>query len=316
VHRWIAIQLQPPPPLLRGLVDQRQRAAIGGVDAATAAEVMQGMHAIPQVLRTSRIKAQRVAAIEQGGDIAGECALVAARTHQQVGDARMGAEREQLPAMRGDAGVAVERIERLQQGDRRGLRRWRRRVEQTQRVRAPLLEFEHERGEFGACNLRPRARFQALAFRPQSIAPAFGDTAGAAGALGRGRLRNAHRVEPTHAATGIQTRLAREPGVDDHAHTGQGHARLGDIGREHDAAPIAGAQHARLFLDRQLAVQQQHLGFHIAEHACTLLEFELAGQETQQIAGMLRQGLLHRALELERQRLLRPRREMRRPSTG
>ena len=127
----IALQMQPAPPLLRGLVDQSQGAAIGGVDATPAAEVVQCVQAITQVFRAPRLAAQRIAAVEQGGDIARQCAFVAARAHQQVGDAWMRAEREQLLAMRGDAAVAVEGIQRLQQRHGCGLRSRRRCVEQA-----------------------------------------------------------------------------------------------------------------------------------------------------------------------------------------
>ena len=311
LRRCVAFELKSPPPLFRGLVDQRQGAAIGGVDTTTAAKVVQCVQAIAQIFGAPSLAAQWITTIEQGGDITGQRALIAARTHQQVGDAWMGTEREQLLAMRRDARVAVERIERLQQGDRRALcRRWWR-VEQPQGIGAPLLEFEHEAGEFAARDLRPRARLQALAFRPQPITPAFGDAASTAGALGRRRLRDGDGVESTHATAGIEAWFARESGVNDHAHARKGHARLGDIGREHDATPIARAQYPRLLLDRQLAVQQQHLGLDLVQHARALFEFVLAGQEAEQVAGVLHQGLLHRAFQLERQRLLRARREMR-----
>ena len=192
--------------------------------------------------------------------------------------------------------AAVQRAEPLQQFARGGERAGRRRIDEAQVGLAPRRQFERQPGQFDLRDLGPALRFQPLRLRPQPVGPALGDAAGAAGALvGRG-LRDGDDVEPREAAVGVVARLAREARVDHHAHAGQGHAGLGDVGRQHHAAAAVGIglQHARLLLDRQLAVQGQHVdAAHLVagrQRRLDARDLALAGQEHQHVARVLRRA--------------------------
>ena len=111
-------------------------------------------------------------------------------------------------------------------------------------------------------------------------------------------------------------RLARQPGIDHHAHAGQGDAGFGDVGGQHHApaAIVRGLQHAGLRFHRQVAVQGEHVDAggcrHVCKRAFGLPDLADAGQEDQHVAGMCRQRVLECASQLRRQRLVAPRRKM------
>ena len=158
-------------------------------------------------------------------------------------------------------------------------------------------------------------RFEALRLRPQAIRPAFRDAARAARALIGGGLRDRDDIQARKTGVGVVTRFARQAAVDHDAHAGQRDAGFGDVGGQHDAATIARRQHARLLIDGQLAVQREHLdvaqGFASRDRRIDLRDLALAGQEHEDIAGMLRDGLFDRAARLRHERFVAARGEMR-----
>ncbi|GFF08378.1 hypothetical protein SM139_3440, partial [Stenotrophomonas maltophilia] len=138
---------------------------------------------------------------------------------------------------------------------------------------------------------------------------------GATGALVGRRLGDGHHVQPGEAAVGVVARFACLAAVDHHAHAGQGHRRLGHVGGQHHAAAAiaGGLQHARLLFHRQLTMQGQYFDAGIQRFLQASLhprDLALAGQEHQQVTGVIGQGLLHRAAHLQFQRLIAARREM------
>ena len=95
---------------------------------------------------------------------------------------------------------------------------------------------------------------------PQSVAHAGRRAAGAAAALVGRRARDAHGLEPAHAARGIEALATLEPRVDDDAHAVDGEAGLGDVGRDDDLAASPRRRPQRRVLRRgvEIAVQRQH----------------------------------------------------------
>ncbi len=262
-------------------------------------------------------RAKWIACFQQRGQVAGQrlfAAIVGREQHR--GQTWMRAEREHPPAQCGDRS-AVERAQALQQLARGGERSRRRCVDEAQVGVAPRGQFQCEAGEFDLCDFRAALRLQALRFRPQPVRPSLRDAAGAAGALvGRG-LRDVDHVQAREATVGVVARLAREPGVDHHAHAGERHAGFGDVGGEHDAAAAVRIrlQHAALLFDGELAVQGEHVdareragGVAAAgsgpQQRFHARDLALPGQEHQHVARMLCQHLLHRASRLVFQRFV------------
>jgi hypothetical protein len=95
----------------------------------------------------------------------------------------------------------------------------------------------------------------------------------------------------------------------DGAHAGQGEARFGDIGREHDAAP-AGCGCERGALPGQCQFAMQRHAFDVARQVCQgrarPLDFALARQEDEHVAGVLGECQFHRAANVQRPAAPRP----------
>ncbi|MNV10932.1 hypothetical protein D3C71_1014760 [compost metagenome] len=307
------IAAQASSPLLAGRIDGGQPAAVGVVGHAPLAESGQGAPAGGQGIAAL---AQRIARLHQRGQVAGQRLFRPRRGRQQHGrQPRMGPQGEHPPAERGQPAAVAQGAQPLQQLARGGQCAHRRRVHEAQVIAAPGRQLQRQRGQLHLGDFGAALGLQPLRLRPQAPRPAFGHAAGAAGALvGRG-LGDAHHVEPGEAAVGVVARLARQPGIDHHAHAGQGHRGFGHVGGQHHPALAIRIrlQHPRLLLHRQFAMQRQHLhaGRHgLRQRGLGARDLALAGQEHQHVAGMVGQGLLHRAPCLRFQRFLAPCREV------
>ena len=240
------------------------------------------------------------------------------RRQQHRRQARMRAEREHAPAQRGDrarrrarraaAAVRAPRPARPAAAHRRsaGSRRPRRPVPAPAPA-SSTCAISGRRCGSSRCDCGHSRYAQPSATRPARPARWSAEACAIV-----------DHVQPREAAVGVVARLARQAAVDHHAHAGQGHAGFGDVGRQHDAAAAVGIglQHARLLLDRQLAVQRQHVDVGAstspaASAASHARDLALAGQEHQHVAGMLRQRLLDRAPRLRLELLVAPRGEVR-----
>ena len=109
-------------------------------------------------------------------------------------------------------------------------------------------------------------------------------------AAGRPRPADLDRLQPGHAAAGIEAGHAHQPAVDHDAHALDGQAGLGDGGGEHDLAPARrrGPIAASCAVLGQVAVERQRSGRRPVEavpqqllHAADLAR---AGQEDQHVA--------------------------------
>ena len=231
----------------------------------------------------------------------------------------MRAQRQHVAAQRRDRVRDIQRAQSLQQLTRRSHGARGRRVHEAQFAAAPGGQLECQSGQFHLRDLRTARRLETLRLRPQAITRALGNTSRAARALVGRRLRYGHGFQSGEATVGIEARLARQAAVDHHAHAGQGDARFGHVGRQHDASPALRVRREceRLLFQRQLAMQGQQL--HLArldlgqgrQDLLRIADLALPGQEDQYIAGMLGDRRFDAALELERQGLVAPCREVR-----
>ena len=132
--------------------------------------------------------------------------------------------------------------------------------------------------------------------RPQAIADAGLQTAGAAAALlGRG-LADLHRRQTGHAAARVETRNPHQAAVHHDADALDGQAGLGDGGRQHDLALAGrgGGDGAVLRVGRQVAIERGDDGVGaevgLVEQGLDAADLADAGQEDQGVAGLLAQG--------------------------
>ena len=131
-----------------------------------------------------------------------------------------------------------------------------RRVEERKLLdlaQAQALHAQDHRGERGAQQLRVgegRALGEVL-LRIEPDADAVGDAPAAPGALLRRGLRDRLDVQHLDLVAVAVALDAREAGVDHVADARHGERGLGDVGREHDAALLAGLEHAVLLGRRQ-----------------------------------------------------------------
>ena len=79
-----------------------------------------------------------------------------------------------------------------------------------------------------------------LSLRPEPVADTRLQPAGAAPPLVGGGLADLDRLQPGHAAAGIEPGYPHQPAVDDDADAFDGQAGLGDGGRQHDLAQPGG----------------------------------------------------------------------------
>ena len=193
VGRGRCLAAKAASPLPGGGVDRGQGAAVCLPRRAAGPERGQRLPACRQGVAAL---AQRVAGFDQGGEVAGQGGVFGiGRGVQHRGQARMGAQGQQPASEAGDARVGVQRAQPLQQFPRGGHRAGRRRVGKTQRVAAPGRQLQRQAGQFDLGDFRRAHGFQALRLGPEAVGPAFGNAAGATGALvGRG-LGNRHGFE-------------------------------------------------------------------------------------------------------------------------
>src|SRR5690606_41210978 len=126
--------------------------------------------------------------------------------------------------------------------------RW---ITPRKRIRPPGREFQRKLRQLDQGNLRRARGLEPTAFRPQAVRDARPGATRAARALVGGRLRTRDRREARETRTRIETRFTREAEVDDRADAGQGHARLGDIRREHHAPRTRRGRRERGVLRRE-----------------------------------------------------------------
>ena len=141
-----------------------------------------------------------------------------------------------------DAAPRIQRAQPFELALRRGERGRGRRVEPGERgriARAPLRQFEQQRGQIGGFHFRRiEARSPAMAaFLPQAIGDARPLTRGAARALCRGGLAGAMRDQMRRPRRAIEFGAARQAGIDHHRHAIQSERGFGDRARQHDPPP-------------------------------------------------------------------------------
>ena len=229
-------------------------AQIGAFRAAHALEHAALAAAAPQQLQAAadvavalaaagaHAAAQQVALGEQCRELRrGRRRTVVARHEQHVREPRVRGESMHRAAVRRDTPFRVEGAEPQQEVARASERRGGRRVKPAQVCRrsAPGGQVEREWRQVGDGDLGSRIRGETAvgAVAPQAIANAGSRAPGAAGALLGRRARDALRLEPAHAADGIEHAAPFQPRIDDDAYALDGEARLGDVRREHDLAP-------------------------------------------------------------------------------
>ena len=196
----------------------------------------------------------------------------------------------ELPAHAGQPG-AVEGAELLQQqppvaygpGVGRLDERERRDLAELERGHLEQHRGERRTQDLGVGELRPGLEVLAR------VQP----DADAAGALGRGCLRDRLDRQPLHLRTCRPAGDARGAGVDDGADAGHGERRLGDVGGEHDPAAGMWREHGVLLGRGQPPVERHHLiGARTAEHLGGVADLAFAGEEHQHVAGPLAGELL------------------------
>jgi len=209
------------------------------------------------------------------------------------------------PAVCGHPTRGVERAEGVQQDAALRERAGRRHVEPAERgglVDPRAREVKRQRRQVGFQHLRRGASRQGGvgALIPEPEAPAQGDAARAAPSLLGRRLRDPHRHKARHPASHVVARHPSQPRVDHHTDIRERHRGFRDRGREHHASPAAVAsEHAILLLERQSAVQQEHLEVRrearLIERLPCALQFGDAGQEDEEVPIGERQRFAHGA---------------------
>ncbi len=188
----------------------------------------------------------------------------------------------------------VDRLESPQQVARLGKVRGGRRVQPAQAggvAGAPAAKFECEGSEIGVQNLGRRLRREGgvRTFGPEPVAMARAQSAGAAAALIRRRLRDFPRHQPAHAGRRVELSIAAQPRVDHDSNALDGQAGFGDGGREDDFSLSGGRRLERRVLrgGRQLAVQRQHadaIEIRFLQRALHAADLGGARQEAQDVA--------------------------------
>ena len=183
--------------------------------------------------------AQHVALVDDGGDDARQRRR-AARDHAgQPGVHRQPDHRAARAAVIAPSASSAPSSASSSSACRAGLGR--RRVDERQLLgrRAPRGELEHEPGQVDLGDLgRPVGRAGAVLHpAPQPVGDARARPPGPPGALVGRVAADRHGRQPGHPGADVEARRPGQPAVDDDPHAVDGQRRLGDVGRQHDAAP-------------------------------------------------------------------------------
>ena len=177
-----------------------------------------------------------------------------------------------------------------------------RRLDERKRLDVAELQRVHlqdHRGEIRALDLglgefRPR---EEVLFRIQADRDAGPDAAAAAGALVRRSLRDLLDGQSLQSAAMAVAADARDAGVDHRADARHRQRSLGHVGRQHDAAPARGPEHALLLFLREPRIQRQDLAalrVVFAQRLGGFADLALAAQEHQDVARLLAPQLVDR----------------------
>ena len=212
----------------------------------------------------------------------------------------MRAERGHPPPSGGDAPCRVERAELAPAAPRR--RRARRpaadRGTPDRAGGVPQAAQSSTRPDSSASRISGRSNARQTAMqrgRPEPDRDTRRLAAGAAGSLLRGGARDAHRGQPGQAGGRIEPRRPPPAAIDHDPHARHGQRGLGDRGRQHHAPSLGRPQRAILLGRRQIAVQRQHQRAAALQRRLGAADLRHAGQESQDVAVMLRQRRSHRA---------------------
>ena len=244
---------------------------------------------------------QQITLGEECGELRGERHRVELlRPQQHVREPRVHGKARHRLSVSIDAACAIERPETLQQVTRAREHRRRRLVqpgEPARLARSPAGEIQGERREIGIQDLgRSEGGERGLgALAPGAVADTGLGASGTALALLGGGARDALRLEAAHTGDRVEARTPHQSGVDHHAHAGNGEARLGDVGREHQLAHAAGSRRERriLRLGAELAVEGHHgraFGACALEKRLHTADLTRAGQEHEHITLLLAQS--------------------------
>lgn len=236
---------------------------------------------------------------EQHGDLSGDaCEAHLAGADQHMGEPRRQREAGDGLAVRGRAGVGVDRFQCRQADARFGDGGVWRRVEPGELARvgdAPDGAIQRQRGQvrFEDFGRVEAGKAGGRGLFPQAIGDPRHLSRGAAGALGDGGLAGAFGDEAGHAGGAVVTRPAREARIDHHRNTVERQARLGDRRRQHDlaAAVRVGCDGGALCPGFHAAMQavQHHMLAKRVEPFRSALDLGHAGQEGEHAPCLLAQ---------------------------
>ena len=214
------------------------------------------------------------------------------RREDHARDARIDREFRELPA---DARELVALVDRAQLGEQLvavGDHARTRRIEERKVLDVADLERLHAQDharerraqDLGIGELRAR---RVIVFGVQADAHAGGHASAAARALIGRCARNPFDLQLLDLVAVAVAVDAREPGVDHVADARHRQRRFSDVGRQHDAPPAVGAEHAVLLFERHARIQRQDFGARrmvLAQRFGGFTDFALAGQEHENIA--------------------------------
>ncbi|MCY1285500.1 hypothetical protein D9M70_344420 [compost metagenome] len=302
---------------VRAELPRQLAGALHTTTGAARSLVCAGQQSEPAV-QVGAAATQNVALPQQRREVAGQGAeSQGLAAQQQVGDARVGRQLGHGLPMAGQAAVFGQGAEALQQVATLGVGGGRRWVEPGQFIgvaNAPTRQLQGQAGEVGLEDFSAAVGSQlfVLRLRPEPVTGAGLQAPGTAGALGGGGAGYALGVQPGHAAGRVEARHPLQAGVHHHAYAIDGQAGLGDVGGQHhlalarrrrlDGGTLGGqVQVAVQRAEQDVAAPVEPIG-QLLGHATDL---RLAGQEYQQAAGLVGQGLEHRLHHLGLQGLAR-----------
>ena len=173
----------------------------------------------------------------------------------------------------------------------------------------PLRQFKRQRRQIGRQHFGRGVERQrpVLTLRPEPIADTRLQPPGAAPPLIGGGLADLDRLQPGHAAAGIEPGHSHQPAVDDDADAFDGQAGFGDGGCQHDLPQTRRCRADRGILPvlGQIAIewsdQDAGIGGSLRQQFFHPANLRDAGQEDQDVAGFLikrhQRGGSHRILD-------------------